>query len=42
LHPYEIIIVDDQKRAIDYSMLIEICDGDTDDDDNDTYEIVIT
>jgi hypothetical protein len=36
LHTYEIIIVDDKTRAIDHSMLIEICGGDTDDEDNGT------
>jgi hypothetical protein len=35
-----VIVDNEKKKALDYSKFIEICD-DTD-DDNDTYEIVIT
>jgi hypothetical protein len=43
LHSFVIAIIDDKKLALDYSKLIEICGGETDDDDiADTYEIVIT
>jgi hypothetical protein len=41
-HPYGIVIIDDKKRFLDYSKAIEICDSETDDEDNDIYEIVVT
>jgi hypothetical protein len=42
LQPYEIIIINEKKRALDYSELAEICDDTEDGTNNDTYEIVAT
>jgi hypothetical protein len=42
-HPYVIVNVDkEMNKALDYSKLIEICGGETDDEENDTKEIVAT
>jgi hypothetical protein len=43
LYPYVIVIFDNEKKSVlDYWKLIEICGGETDDDTNNTSEIVIT
>jgi hypothetical protein len=43
LHPYGVVVIDDEKKpALDYPKLLEVCGGDETDDTNHTYEIVIT